>query len=345
MVRLRMLVALVIVSLLGSATFADVKTEERTLVQFEGMLGGMARMFGGKAARDGIRASVAVQGDRMARLTGETGEIIDLAEEKVYQLDLKKKTYRVLTFEQMRQQYEAAMKKLQEQTKELEDAKEPDAPEQAPAQEIEIDFTVNETGQRKNVAGHDCREVISTVTMRQKGKTLEEAGGLVLTSTMWVAPTVPAMAEITDFEARYAQKLLGRSSVANARETMAAIAMYPGLQDALSRAAEEASKLDGTALLTVSKVETVASAEQMAQRQQASQDSDQNEPAPTSVGGLGGLLGKKLMKKKAEEPKAQGAPNRTTVMTSTTEYLTISTAVAPGDLAIPAGFRERGQSQ
>ena len=344
MTRTRVLAALVIASSLGTAAFADVKTEEKTLVQLEGMLGRMMRMFGGKAAKEGLVATVAVQGNRMARITGDTGEIIDLAEEKIYQLDLKKKTYRPLTFEQMRQQYEAAMKKTEEQMKELREAQEPAAADQ-PAKEFEIDVAVNETGQRKSVAGYDCREVVSTVTMRQKGTTLEQGGGLVMTSSMWLAQQVPAMKEVMDFERRYAEKLMGPAMVAKAQEMATAIAVYPGMQDAMRRMQEEAAKMDGTPLLTVTKVESVASPEQAAQREQAAKQAEEEEAAPTSMGGLGGMLGKKLMKKKTEEPKPQGAGNRMTVMTTTTEYLKISTAVAASDVAIPAGFRERGQPQ
>src|SRR5580765_4488887 len=79
---------------------ADVRADEKTRVEFAGMLGRMYNLFGGKAAREGVTTSVAVKGDRKATLNSEsqTGQIIDLAEEKVYDLDLKKKTYRVTTF-------------------------------------------------------------------------------------------------------------------------------------------------------------------------------------------------------------------------------------------------------
>jgi len=344
MVRRRILVALALAASLGASVFADVKTEEKTLIRFEGMLGRMSRMFAGKAAKEGLIATVAVKGDRMARIDDESGEIIDLAEEKVYQLDLKKKTYRPLTFEQMRQQYEAAMKKADEQMKELREAQEPAAKDQKPP-EFEMDVAVSETGQRKAVAGYDCREVLSTVTLRPKGQTIDQGGGLVLSTSMWLAPKVPAMQEIMEFERRYAEKLMGPAMIAKAQEMATVFAMYPGMGEAMRRAQEEAAKMDGTPLLTVTKVETVAGAEQAAQRDQA--EKQEEETAPTGLGGLGGLMGKKFMKKKAEEPKpqGQGASNRTTVMTSTTEYLRIADAATATDVAIPAGFRERGQPQ
>jgi len=244
----------------------------------------------------------------------------------------------------MRQQYEAAMKKTEEQMKELREAQEPAAADQ-PAKEFEIDVAVNETGQRKAVAGYDCREVLSTVTLRPKGQTIDQGGGLVLSTSMWLAPKVPAMQEIMEFERRYAEKLMGPAMIAKAQEMATVFAMYPGMGEAMRRAQEEAAKMDGTPLLTVTKVETVAGAEQAAQRDQ--DEKQEEETAPTGLGGLGGLMGKKFMKKKAEEPKpqGQGASNRTTVMTSTTEYLRIADAATATDVAIPAGFRERGQPQ
>ena len=71
---------------------ADVRTEEKTLVKFEGMLGRMIGMFGGKAAREGLVSTVAVKGDRKLVITGDSGQLFDLKEEKVYELDMKDKT-------------------------------------------------------------------------------------------------------------------------------------------------------------------------------------------------------------------------------------------------------------
>jgi len=77
---------------------ADIKVDDRTAVKFEGVLGGVVSLFGGKAAKEGVTSTVAVKGDRRARLGETTGEIVDLAEEKVYDLDLKARTYKATTF-------------------------------------------------------------------------------------------------------------------------------------------------------------------------------------------------------------------------------------------------------
>jgi hypothetical protein len=70
---------------------ADVRADEKSHVEFAGMLGRMVNIFGGKAAREGTASTIALKGDRKATLNGDTGQIIDLAEEKLYNLDLKRK--------------------------------------------------------------------------------------------------------------------------------------------------------------------------------------------------------------------------------------------------------------
>ena len=98
--------ALVLVLVLGwtPALRADVKTEEKNLVTFSGALGRLINLFGGKAAKEGVVSTVALAGDRKMTLSDTTGQIIDLKEEKVYDLDVRRKTYTVTTFAELRKQ-------------------------------------------------------------------------------------------------------------------------------------------------------------------------------------------------------------------------------------------------
>jgi hypothetical protein len=110
----RIVIAVVLGMMCASVASADVRTDEKTQVRFEGMLGRMVNLFGGRAAKDGIVRTVAVKGDRKATLDGETGQIIDLNEEKIYDLDIRKKTYTVTTFAELRRQMEEARKRAAE---------------------------------------------------------------------------------------------------------------------------------------------------------------------------------------------------------------------------------------
>ena len=75
----------------------------------------MMGMFGGKAAKEGIVTAVAVKGDRKAELNDSHGRIVDLKEEKVYELDVKKKTYEVVTFEELRRRMREAREKAEKE--------------------------------------------------------------------------------------------------------------------------------------------------------------------------------------------------------------------------------------
>ncbi len=88
---------------------------------------------------------------------------------------------------------------------------------------MEVDFDVKNTGQKKTINGFDTHQVVMTITVREKGKTLEESGGLVLTADMWLAPKIAAMKEIADFDMRYAQKLYGSMIEGVSAEQMAAV--------------------------------------------------------------------------------------------------------------------------
>src|SRR3954463_9004927 len=164
---------------------ADVRSDEKSRVEFAGMLGRMFNIFGGKSAREGLTSTVAVKGDRKATLSDQTGQIVDLAEEKVYDLDLRKKTYKVTTFAELRRRMEEAQKKAEE-TERKEQGRAQSQPSKDEKQ-LEFDVAVKNTGERKTINGFDTREQVVTITVREKGKTLEQSGGMVLTNDMWMA--------------------------------------------------------------------------------------------------------------------------------------------------------------
>src|SRR4026208_826977 len=133
---------------------ADVKTEAKGLVTLGGMLGRMMNLFGGKAAREGVASTVAVKGDRKATLNDASGQIVDLAEEKIYDLDLKKKTYKVTTFAELRRRMEEAQRNAAEDARKQEGEKRDDS---KPEKEVEIDFEVKNTDQSKSINGFSTK--------------------------------------------------------------------------------------------------------------------------------------------------------------------------------------------
>jgi hypothetical protein len=333
----RTLTALVALALVVSMTplGAAIKKEEKSKFKMGGPLGKMMGMFMGRQMREGVVSSIAIKGDRKLTRTGDTGRLVDLAEEKVYDIDFKKKTYSVLTFEQVRQKMLEAQQKMKEQQAkmEAERAKHPD--EKAPEYDYEVSSKA--TGETKEINGFQTKQIITTITMKPKGQTLEQGGGMVMTMDQWLTPKVPGAQEEIDFEMKYLKKIGIADMV---QEMAAAAAMYPGIMEAAKRAKVEGDKLDGTPIYAVSTFDLVASPEQ--QKEQEKQQAE----ADSGGGGLGGLLARKMMKKKKSDDAATdgssgSASKGPSLMTMTNEVLSLSNDATDADVALPEGFKQK----
>ncbi len=320
--------ALPIVILTAGPALAEVKTRETSQVKIEGIIGRMMNLFGGKAAKEGVVATTAVKGNRKSTMNETTGQIVDLSEEKVYDLDLKKKTYEVTTFDELRRRMKEAKEKAEKDAREH--AGESNKPEKAekPDKELEVDFDVKETGQKKQLAGYDTREVIMTVTLREKGKLLEDSGGFVMTADSWLGPQIAALKELRDFDVRYWKQLEGPDAMGMSAEQMAmVVATYPMLKQASERLSKESAKLQGTPLASTTAFEVVKSKEQMAQQAESSSSG--------GGGGIGGMLARKIAKKDNE------VKPRSTIFTVFAETQEVATSVAAADLQVPPDFKEK----
>src|SRR5262245_392274 len=322
--------ALPILALTAGLALAEVKTKEKTQIKLEGFLGGTLRLFGGKVAKEGVTSSTAVKGNRKATMNDTSGQVVDLSEEKIYFIDVKDKSYKVKTFAEVREELRKAREDAEKEAQKAKGKGEKEKAEPAgkPEKEVEVDFDVKETGQRKSIIGYDAREVIMTITVREKGKSLDDAGGLVMTADTWLGPRIPALKELADFEMRYWKQIQGAEAVGMTPEQMATVlAAYPMVKNAMERLQREGSKLEGTALATTSTFEAVKSKAQMA--------SEAENTKSSGGGGLGGMLARKMMKKDGDvKPRA-------TIFTTSHEVLEVATSVAAGDLEIPAGFKEK----
>jgi hypothetical protein len=283
-----------------------------------------------------------VKGNRKASINDTTGQIIDLSDEKIYDLDMKNKTYKVTTFAELRRQMEEARKKAEEEARK-EEGKAPPKTEPGKPQEpqVEVDFDIKNTGEKKPLNGFDTHQAIVTVTVREKGKTLEQGGGMVMTTDMWLAPQIKEMKEVVDFDMKYAEKLYGATYSGVSAQQMAAVtAMYPMMKDAVGKMNKEGGKIDGTAIMTVTTMEAVKSAEQAAAEAKQTSTESSNQKSPTSVGGLLGGFAKRAAAKKAAGNDERKDKSRATFMTATTEVLKVVTNVSASDVAVPADFKE-----
>lgn len=330
------IVVLACVMLIAPALLADVKTESKTKVEFPGLLGGIVKTFGGKSAREGIVSKTALKGDRKMTVNEDTAELVDLKEEKIYQIDMKKKTYTVLTFEEMRRQMQEAMDKAKQQAG-ANPGGTPKAQQPAQGQEPQfaMDFKLQESGQKKTINGYDCHEVVATITVRQKDKPTDE-GAMVITSNMWLAPRIAAMKELEEFDRRLAEKLYLPFAQEMAAQITPAMGMYPGLKEAMGKLEVEKVNMDGTTVLTVIKGDFLGNPNQTTEAKPAEQNKQTE--IPKSLGGLLGGLGKRAATRKDDNADKEKSAS---FMTTTDELLSVSTTVSDSDVSIPAGFKEK----
>ena len=346
MTRNRVAPAIVAALLICSAGTlrADVRSEQKTKFQLAGALGKVVNLFS-RTAREGITQTISLKGDRKSTINDQTGQIIDLKEEKVYDLDLKKKSYKVTTFAELRRQMEEARKRAAEDAKKDQSREAAKPAEKDPnAKEMEVEFDVKNTGEKKAINGFDTHQTIVTITVHEKGRKIEDSGGVIMKSDMWLAPKVAALTELQQFDLRYAQAVYGSTLIGASPQDMAtAMAMYPQMKPALDKMKAEGGKIDGTPIMTTMTLDAVPSPEQAQQQQKSGGDQ------PKSIGGMLGGFGKKIGKKDESKSDASkgdavkkddGPKGATTFLTSTVEVLKLGTDVPAEAVAIPAGFKE-----
>ncbi|MDP2055172.1 MAG: hypothetical protein Q8L75_16165 [Acidobacteriota bacterium] len=335
MTRARVFAFILLVAAATTSVSADVRTDQRVKFQLGGAIGKLVNMFGGKGAREGVTSTVAVKGDRKATMSDSTGQIIDLAEERIYDLDLKKKTYKVTTFAELRQQLEEAKREAEKNARTETNEPSQPADKDPNAKEYEVDFEIKNTAETRTINGFDTTKSVITVTVREKGKTLDQSGGVVMATDAWLTPNAPSTKELTDFDMRYAQELYGPAVAgASAQDMAMAMAMYPQMKPALDRMRAEGGKLSGTAILTETTVESVPPG---TASQTAAAPPPPEEPKKR---GLGGMLGG--LKKMAEggDRGNSSKPARAVIMTTSVEMLKLTTDVEAASVALPAGFTQ-----
>ena len=241
---------------------------------------------------------------------------------------MKGKSYKVATFAELRAAFEKAKADAEKKKQEMKPEDKQQVEDTAKQYEFEAD--VKETGQKKNLAGYDTREVILTITAHEKGKKVEESGGFIMTTDMWLAPKIAALDELIAVPAQIHEGRLRRGvrrRHAADGEHRRDVSDVPAddRQDAgrERQAAGHARALDDDVR------------RRQERRGDERSDQNQNQPPPTTGGGIGGMLAKKMIGPKGE------VTQRGTVFTSSHEILSVSPTVAAEDVAMPAGFKEK----
>jgi hypothetical protein len=300
-------------------------TYQETSTITGGVIASMMKVAGvfSKQAREPIQSTVSVKGDRMVHRTQNRASVIDLSNETITTIDLQKKTYSVMTFDEMKQ----ALEQMQERMKKNDQG------------QLNFKVEANSTGKTKQAAGFDCKEMILKMKMEGTDEKTGQKGGMVITTDMWIAPSVPGYKEVRDFYRRMAEKMAwtpgGNMFMTN-----------PDAAKGMAEVYKEVAKLDGVPVQQY--ISMGAQGDAAAGSQSQPQQQQQQQAERPSIGGmLGGRFGLGKKKTSSDTPppsdassqNAQGAAG--SLLQMTTELSSFSpAAVDDAQFAVPAGFKK-----
>jgi hypothetical protein len=217
--------------------------------------------------------------------------------------------------------------------------------------EMKFKVSANNTGNTRQIAGFDTKEMVLKMEMEGTDKQSGQSGAMVITTDMWIAPGVPGYQEVRAFYKRMAEKI---NWTPGGNMFMA----QPEAAKGMAEVYKEVAKLDGVPVFqTISMGAAVppgqaGSADQPPKQQQPQQQ--QQVERPSLGGALGGALGGKfgLGRKKSppkdeqassqQPPPASGtATAQGSLLEMTTEMSGFSPSAAdPSLFAIPSGFKK-----
>lgn len=349
--------SLTIVVLLGwvSAGRADFKYTEQSKLT-GGMMMGMMKFAGhfshkANQADQPVITTRYVKGNRLRIDNGgdNTSQIIDLDGRRMIWVDNQKRSYSVMTFDQMK----AALENAQQQMK----AKQQEA--QQKGQNVQVTMTpkaqVTPTGNTRTILGQAANEVKVKIDMEmQATDTQKQQSGtanMSFSSDMWLAPGVSGYQEFQDFYKRMAQSI---------DWTPMGSMFSPQMKKGMEELAKNGSVPHGLPMLQYVSMfmagqQGAQSGQQAQQGQESGGGSSQESasavenPGAALAKGLGGLMGGFGRKKKQQaEPSSSASsqlppppPSSGSLMDITSEVTSYSADSLPASLfEIPAGYTQ-----
>jgi hypothetical protein len=317
---------------------ADFTYRETTTITGGAMLS-MMKVVGvfSKQAREPVQSTVSVKGDRMVHRSQQHATVIDLAAQTVTTIDMQRKTYTVMTFEEYRRMMEQMSQKMHQS--------------QDQGGKMEFKVSATEPGNTKEIAGYQTKEMVLRMEMQATDQKSGQQGSMVISSDIWLAPSVAGYQEVRAFYTRMGEKL-----AFNPGGGM--FASSPEASKNMGELYKEIGKLDGIPVLqTISMggMGQPGSGDASAQPGSGGQQQQQQQPAarPSLGGALGGALGGKFglgRKKQQQDDQAstgqqsqqqQGGGNPGSLMEATTEMSGFSSdPVDESNFAVPAGFKK-----
>jgi hypothetical protein len=241
----------------SATAYADFTYQETTQITGGSVVGLMklAGTFSKQARQAGepVVTTVMVKGNRMMRVERDRTEMIDLDAGTVTVIDHLKKQYTTMTFEQMRQQVDAAMAKARAQQAK----QQPQPAENDTHVDVKFKVKVRDTGASRDVSGLSAKEAIMTMTVDATDQKSGQSGTFAITNDMYLVPEVPGYEEVREFYKRYAAKM-GTVMSGAIDPQMMAMMRQPAAGKGMADMVEEMSKLKGIPVLQIMRMGTTA---------------------------------------------------------------------------------------
>ena len=354
--RFALLLALTLSATLHATDYTYQQTTQMTggslmkMVKSVGFISSQARHMG-----DPIISTIYLKDNRLANVSPETIEIIDLDKETITHVDVQKKTYTVMTFDQMKQAMANARAQMEKQPP-PQPAAQPAPDPNAQNVKMSFDVKVRKTGATKQISGLDSSEAILTMTMTATDTQTQQSGNMAITNDMWMVPAIPGYDQVRDFYRRMAMKMVDSNTIALGYDFSKMLAQNPGAGQALGDMAKEMQKLDGVPIMQVMRMGTTTNGQPLPAASEAPTAADPAGPSKGDVAkaGLGSALSSRLGgfgfgKKKQDPPPDQNngqngtQPPPTSAILMETQITTSNFSSAPVDPShfdVPAGYKQ-----
>lgn len=347
--RIGTLLSAAIATVLASSALADVTVEERMSVKGSGLMsmanmsGTTVTMISGQRAR--TESEMQFESGLMrtfARGAGKTAEIVRLDEDKMYTLDLNKKTYTERTFAEQRAQMQQAMEQMrsaqQGQQQSMTGVDESKCEWQEPTAEVK------RTGEQATIAGQSAERVTVIATQSCKDVSTGQVCDFGLMLDSWMAPNFPGGNETLAYQRAFAEKM-GMNAVASKDFAERAESMFGRYQGIWTEVSAKMQGIDGYSVKSSFSFGVGGPQCQSAQQAQSQQAGAGG--LPSLGGALGGALGGMFGRKNQPEPAPAAAPvapmpnGVIPFMTVSTELVSVNTgAVNASQFEVPANFKK-----
>jgi hypothetical protein len=329
--RRTMTIVVGVVALTASPLLADFSYQQTSTIT-GGMMASLMKVAGvfSKQAREPMRSTVAVKGNRMVHRSENSSSIIDLDSETITHVDMQKKTYTVMTFAEMKQALEQAQENMAKHKK----ADQPD---------VSFKVSVNDTGKTKSISNLNAHEMILKMEMQSTDPQTAQQGAMVVTTDMWIAPAASGYQEVRNFYRKMAEKM-------DWSPEGGMFMSRPDVAKGMAEVYKEGAKLDGMPVFeTISMGASGQPGNGTSADAPPAQQQPQQSSRPSLGGALGGALGGKLgigRKKNSDPPSDQQSASGSgsasgSLLEMTTEMSGFSSGAVDGSwFEVPAGFKK-----